>query len=65
MSKYKCNECEAEFNEPDSYSECMGEFWGMPAYEYFDCCPVCKSDDIEELKYIDDTWLMERFKEVQ
>lgn len=50
MSKYKCNECEAEFDEPDSYSERMGDFWGMPAYEYFDCCPKCKSDDIEEVE---------------
>ena len=46
---YKCNDCKAVFTEPDTYSECMGEFWGMPAYETFDRCPVCKSDDIEEV----------------
>ena len=49
MSKYKCNDCEAEFNEPDTYTEYMGEFWGVPAYEEFGCCPVCKSDDYEEV----------------
>ena len=49
MSKYKCNDCEAEFDEPDSYRECVGEFWGTPAYDDFPCCPVCKSDEIEEV----------------
>lgn len=49
MSKYKCNECGNEFDEPDTYTECMGEFWGVPAYEEFGCCPRCKSDDYEEV----------------
>lgn len=49
MSNYKCNDCEREFNEPDSYEECMGEFWGSPAYETFYCCPFCGSDDYEEV----------------
>lgn len=49
MSNYKCNECDAVFDEPDTYRECVGEFWGTPAYEEFDICPVCKSDDIEEV----------------
>lgn len=54
MSKYKCYECGAEFDEPATYRECMGEFWGTPAYEEFDCCPVCKSDDIEEVTNSED-----------
>ena len=49
MSEYKCNDCECEFNEPESYEECMGEFWGTPAYETFYCCPCCGSDAYEEV----------------
>ena len=46
---FRCNYCESEFLEPDTYKEYMGEFWGMPAYEEFGCCPVCKSDEFEEV----------------
>lgn len=46
---FRCNDCENEFFEPDTYKELIGEFWGMPAYETFGCCPVCKSDDFEEV----------------
>jgi hypothetical protein len=46
---YKCNDCENTFNEPDSYRECIGEFWGFPAYEEFGSCPICGSDDYEEV----------------
>ena len=46
---YKCNDCKHEFVEPDTYTEYRGEFWGMPAYETLGCCPVCKSDDYEEV----------------
>lgn len=48
MATYKCNDCGAEFDEPETYSEYMGEFWGFPAYEEFGRCPVCESDDYEE-----------------
>lgn len=51
---FQCNECESLFYEPDTYRECMGEFWGMPAYEEFGCCPVCKSDNYEEVE----EWLL-------
>lgn len=46
---YRCNDCEATFTEPDTYKECIGEFWGMPAYQEFGCCPQCGSDDYEEV----------------
>lgn len=49
IKMYKCNDCGAEFDEPESYSECVGEFWGMPAYEEFGQCPMCKSDDYDEI----------------
>lgn len=48
MAKYKCNDCEAEFDEPREYSECVGEFWGAPAYETFYECPECGSEDFDE-----------------
>ena len=47
---FKCNDCGNRFYEPDTYRECIGEFWGMPAYETFSCCPVCKSEEIEEVE---------------
>lgn len=46
---FKCNECENEFCYPEVYRECRGEFWGMPAYEEVGRCPVCGSDDFEEV----------------
>lgn len=44
----KCNDCGRKFDEPATYSECVGEFWGTPAYENWAICPYCKSDEIEE-----------------
>lgn len=48
MGKYKCNDCEAEFDGPREYSERVGEFWGAPAYETFCVCPECGSEDFDE-----------------
>lgn len=50
MRKLKCYECGAIFNEEDAgeYQECVGEFWGAPAYQTFLCCPHCNSDEIED-----------------
>lgn len=45
---YKCNECKELFDEPDSYRENVGEFWGQPAYQTFYICPYCGSDDFDE-----------------
>lgn len=45
---WKCHECGEEFDEPKYYQECVGEFWGAPAYETWVICPHCKSEDIEE-----------------
>lgn len=39
--KYYCTSCGEIFDEPDSYSECVGEFWGSPAYQEFAECPYC------------------------
>lgn len=48
--KFKCTDCGATFTEDEMgrYEECVGEFWGVPAYETFGCCPCCKSDEYEE-----------------
>lgn len=47
---WKCYDCEAIFEEPaTTYQENVGDYWGAPAYETFDCCPKCKSDNIDEI----------------
>ena len=38
---FKCYECDEVFAEPKVYREKMGEYWGMPAYDTFTCCPHC------------------------
>ena len=44
--RFKCNWCEAEFDEPDTYCEYHGEPDRMP--EVWACCPECGSTDFEE-----------------
>ncbi len=39
--KYYCTSCGEIFDEPETYSECIGEFWGAPAYQDFAECPYC------------------------
>lgn len=48
MTLYICNDCGAIFDEPREIKECMGEFWGAPAYDTTACCPACGADDYEE-----------------
>lgn len=47
---FKCCNCGCIFTENDAgtYQECVGEFWGAPAYETFMCCPECKSDEFDD-----------------
>ena len=42
----KCDDCGNTFEaeDLDYYTECVGEFWGSPAYETFYVCPYCGSD---------------------
>ena len=49
---YRCLDCGAIFKVEDSLTveECVGEFWGQPAYERWAACPHCKSTDLEEYK---------------
>lgn len=48
MSRYYCTNCERFINEEDidTRQECMGSFWGSPAYETFAICPHCGSDEV-------------------
>lgn len=50
----RCDDCGNTFEteDLDYYTECVGEFWGSPAYETFYVCPYCGSDCYEE--YEDD-----------
>lgn len=45
-----CCECETAFEEEDAkvVHDCVGEFWGAPAYQDFLECPFCGSDEIED-----------------
>ena len=45
---YRCLDCGKAFENPREYSECIGSFWGDPAYQTFEECPYC-CGDIEEL----------------
>ena len=45
--KYRCIDCEQEFDEPEEVQESRGEFWGMPAYETMYYCPYCGGDIME------------------
>ena len=38
---YYCTQCGRVFDEPEFYEECVGEFWGAPAYQSFSECPYC------------------------
>ena len=57
LTRWVCNCCGAEFNEPDyiTWYEHHGEFvepWGMYV------CPCCGSDEIEDITFEeeDDEW---------
>lgn len=43
MTMYRCEECGHLFEEGEQehISECVGEYWGSPAYQEYDVCPCC------------------------
>ena len=47
---YRCLDCGNIFKAEDAeeIQECVGEFWGMPAYEHWAACPSCKSTELED-----------------
>ena len=54
--RYICLDCGAIFDTPNTYSECMGEFWGQPAYEDFSNCPDCGGGYIEMTDEMEDVY---------
>ena len=50
MRKLKCSECDHVFSEDDAETrkECVGEFWGAPAYMDYNACPECGSTELDE-----------------
>lgn len=49
---YYCESCGRIFEEPCEYTECVGEFWGAPAYQSYAECPYC-GGSIEECEHCD------------
>ena len=49
---YICLDCGEKFDEPASWQESRGEFWGVPCSETVSGCPYCKGDyvEVEELE---------------
>jgi len=47
---YRCVDCGNVFKTEDAscVTDCVGEFWGVPAYEKWHACPSCMSTDLEE-----------------
>jgi len=45
--RFYCTDCGRYFDdeEADYRQECVGEFWGTPAYETFMMCPHCRSEE--------------------
>ena len=41
---YKCIECGAIFEEPKTWEEYRGEYWGCPCSETMSGCPECRGD---------------------
>jgi hypothetical protein len=51
-----CNNCGALFRESEAGSKpetWTGEYWGaqFTQTDYYDCCPECGSEEIEDGKY--------------
>lgn len=51
---YKCLDCNREFDSPERYQGDCEFFWGRPTYDYYEGCPYCKSEDIEEISEDED-----------
>ena len=47
---YKCNHCGEEFEVPRTERQLMGEYFGDKAYENYEVCPECGSDEWDEKK---------------
>ena len=56
MIKYRCNECGTIFDldESETVQECVGEFWGAPAYNGYVGCPRCRCIELESFESDDE-----------
>lgn len=50
--RYECMECGKHFTteEADYKHECIGEFWGAPAYTDYVACPKCGCTMLETIE---------------
>lgn len=46
--RYTCSYCGKKFFIPDSVQECVGEYWGTPAFEWQSVSPCCHDYFYEE-----------------
>lgn len=51
---YICRDCGFEFEEPGTYEEDRGEYWGVPCSETLCCCPACGCDQFKEIEVTDE-----------
>jgi len=54
MERYECHNCHERFDRPHMAKGDRYEFWGAYEYMYYDVCPVCGSEDFEEIKELND-----------
>ena len=47
MKRFKCRNCDALFDEPETESACIGEAWGRLISEDYYKCPYCGSYDLD------------------
>ena len=54
--KMFCHDCdwEGEDDELDESTECVGEYWGVNAYQTERVCPWCGSSNVEELDELEE-----------
>ena len=52
MRKIRCENCRAIFDEDEveTRHEAVGEFWGQLAYDVYEVCPECGSDELEDIE---------------
>ena len=60
MKAYKCEDCGKIFFYPRETRECVGEYWGSPAYETEYTCPHCRRGYFEEVE-VDDKKYKEQY----
>ncbi|MBR5089550.1 MAG: hypothetical protein IK093_08980 [Ruminiclostridium sp.] len=60
---YRCERCGREFDEPGTYKDYRGEYWGVPCWEDMPCCPYCESGDFDNIESEEYAWPEEEEEE--